>query len=313
MSEFENPWGKNTAKKRFEIKNQQDPIFLGLIGLFVFISIWFLSGICRIKEGEVGVIMRFGEVSRTVSPGLNYHFPYPIEKIIIKKVSVYNKIDGGENEEHGLILTGDENMISVNYIVLWKIKDVIEFLFTSRNPEQTITVAAESSIREIIGQTVARLALTEGRETIGIKAQELLQKLLDSYKMGVQIVSIQLQKVEAPVDVIQAFNDLQASLTDADRLKNEAQAYEMDILPKARGESEKIIQHAKGYAKQIVANAEGESERFQYILNSYKTNPTITCQKLYNETIDIMLEKANKTIIDGKVSSNFLPYMNIQK
>lgn len=285
--------------------------------------IWFGTGFFRVQEGEVAVVLRFGEINRTSSPGLRYRLPSPIETEIVKKVAVLNKIDGGiradtnrnasDAMEQNLILTGDENMVHTNYTVLWKIKDVAEFLFTARDPESTIRVAAESSIREILGQTTARLALTEGRETIGVHAQELLQKILDMYKMGVQIVSVQLQRVEPPVQVIQAFNDMQASLVDADRLRNEAEAYRNDIVPRARGEAEKIIQDAEGYQQQIVAQAEGDASRFNAVLTSYKLHPEVTMKRAYFDTMQQVLKRANKTIVDGKTSSGIVPYFNLQR
>ncbi len=291
--------------------------------VFVGLIVWLSTGFYRVQEGEVAVVLRFGEMIRTASPGLQYRLPSPIETEIIKKVAVLNKIDGGirsdttknaaDAMEQNLILTGDENMVHTNYTVLWKIKDVAEFLFTAREPEATIRVAAESSIREILGQTTARLALTEGRETIGTHAQELLQKILDMYKMGVQIVSVQLQRVEPPAQVIQAFNDMQASLVDADRLRNEAEAYRNDIIPRARGEAEKIIQDAEAYQQQVVAQAEGNASRFNAVLTSYKLHPEVTLKRAYFDTMQQVLKRVNKTIVDGKTAAGIVPYFNLQR
>ncbi|MDP5370498.1 MAG: FtsH protease activity modulator HflK, partial [Pseudomonadota bacterium] len=174
-------------------------------------------------------------------------------------------VDTGRNFDKTLVLTGDENMVHINYTVLWKIKDIKDFLFSVREPEQTILVAAESIVREIMGQTTAREALTEKRDAIELKTQELLQKVLNQYNIGVQIVKIQLQKVDAPSEVIDAFNDMQASLTDGDRMRNEAEAYHFEIVPKARGEASKIVQEAEGYEKEVIARALGEADRFNKI------------------------------------------------
>jgi membrane protease subunit HflK len=203
-------------------------------------------------------------------------------------------------------------MVYTNYTVLWKIRDLGEFLFAAREPESTIRVAAESAMREVLGQTTARLALTDGRGTIGTKSQELLQKILDSYKLGVQIVSVQLQRVEPPAQVIQAFNDMQASLVDGDRLKNEAEAYHSDILPRARGEAEKILQDSEAYRQEIVSQAEGEAARFNAIYASYRLNPKVTSTRLYFDTLQKVLKKNSKTIVDGKVGSGVMPYLNLQ-
>ncbi|MBY0462964.1 MAG: FtsH protease activity modulator HflK [Alphaproteobacteria bacterium] len=305
------------------------PSFSPKFGIMTFVLIgvllWLSTGIYKVQDdgGEVAVILRFGEMVRIAQPGLHYRLPNPIENEIRVKIAVLNKIDGGLREdaskssqealEQTLILTGDENMIHTNYTVLWKIKDVADFIFTVRDPEGTIKVAAESAIREILGQTPARQALTAGRENIGTQAQELLQKILDMYKMGVQIVSIQLQRVEPPVQVIQAFNDMQASLVDADRLRNEAEAYRNDILPRARGEAEKIIQDAEAYQQQVVAIAEGEAARFSVALTAYNLHPEVAQKRLYLDTMQQVLKNAQKTIVDGKTSHGIVPYLNLQR
>jgi len=295
-------------------------ILLCLAGLLV----WLSTGIYNVQEngGEVAVVLRFGKMVRIAQPGLHYRLPSPIETEIRVKIAVLNKIDGGLREdasksseeaiEQTLILTGDENMVLTNYTVLWKIKDVADYLFTMRDPEGTIKVAAESAIREILGQTTARLALTVGRESIGTQAQELLQKILDLYKIGVQIVSVQLQRVEPPAQVIQAFNDMQASLVDADRLRNEAEAYRNDILPRARGEAEKILQDAEAYKQRIVAEAEGEAARFSSVLAAYNLHPVVAQKRFYLDTMQKVLKNAQKTIVDGKAGQGIVPYYNLQ-
>jgi membrane protease subunit HflK len=262
---------------------------------------------------------------RISQPGLRYRLPTPIENEIIRNVAVLNKIDGGlkndsvrsssEAQEQNLILTGDENMVHTNYTVLWKIKDVAEFIFTMRDPESTIRVAAESSIREVLGQTTARLALTQGRETIGTKSQELLQKILDTYKAGVQIVSVQLQRVEPPVQVVQAFNDMQASLVDADRLRNEAEAYRNDKIPRARGKATEIVKAAEAYQQQVIAQAKGEVSRFKAIVAAYRLNPEIAVRRHYLETMEKVLTQASKTIVGAGISgakgNSVVPYINL--
>lgn len=291
------------------------------IGAIVCAVLWLGSGFFRVQEGELAAVLRFGKMVRISQPGLQYRLPAPFEREIIRKVDVLNKIDSvlkqekgqqSENQEQSLILTGDENMVYTNYTVLWKIRDLGEFLFTARDPEATIRVAAESAMREVLGQTTARLALTDGRGTIGTKAQELLQKILDVYKLGVQIVSVQLQRVEPPVQVIQAFNDMQASLVDGDRLRNEAEAYHSDILPRARGEAEKIIQDAEAYRQEVVAKAEGEANRFNAIYTSYRLNPKVTIMRHYFDTIEKVLKKNPKTIVDSKIGAGVMPYLNLQ-
>jgi membrane protease subunit HflK len=286
----------------------------------VLIGGWFATGFFRVQEGEVGVVLRFGEMIRSTGPGLQYHLPTPIERVIVQKVAVNNRIDGGAKVdakpgeiEGALVLTGDENMVLISYSVFWKVKDVDEYLFTAKNPDGLILVAAESAIREVIGQSLARQALTEGRNTIATKAQELLQSLLDQYKLGVQVVSLQLQRVEPPAQVINAFNDVQASLVDADRLKNEAEVYHNQIVPVARGNAERIAQEALGYAQATVANAEGEASRFNLVYQAYKKNKSITLTRYYLESMQRVLKNAKKVILDGKQGKDVIPYLPINE
>lgn len=288
----------------------QPKIFAG-VAIFLFFA-WLASGFYRVQEGEIAVILRFGEIVRTSSPGLRYRLPAPIEREIIRNVAVVNKIDSSHNQDgeadQSLILTGDENMVLTNYTVLWKIKDITQYLFVVRNPEATINAAAESALREVIGQTTARLALTEGREKIGTQSQELLQKILDGYNAGIQIISFQLQRVEPPAQVVEAFNDMQASLVDADRLSNEAQSYSNDILPKARGQAESILRNAEAYAAEVVERAKGETARFTQVLKSNQKNPRVARIRMHRETMDQLMKEANVTIVDHDLSKSLQNY-----
>lgn len=335
------PWGKGTGPNQKKPANIDDAIDLFqqrlkktfnqgggnggtevslsivMIGLLGALTLWGLTGFYRVQEGELAAVTRFGELVRISSAGLRYHLPSPVEKVIITKVAAVNTIHGGlrdskgdgENSEQTLILTGDENMVHTDYTVLWKIKDVTEFLFTARHPEITIKVAAESVIREVVGQTTAKAALTEGRDLIGSKAQALLQKLMDQYKMGVQIVSIQLQNVAPPRDVVESFNGLQASLTDADRLSNEAEAFRNALIPEARGKATQIQQEAEAYRQTKIAEAEGEASRFAQVYAAYQKNPRIAIKRYYLDAMQQVLTRTNKIIIDPKAGNNVLPYL----
>jgi modulator of FtsH protease HflK len=294
---------------------------VALLGVGALV-LWLGTGLYRVQEGEVGVVLRFGEMVRTSLPGLQYHLPAPFEAVIVQKVAVLNTIDGGmkmekngDSAEATLILTGDENMVHTNYTVLWKIKDVSEYLFTTRNPEETIRVAAESVVREVIGQTTARLALTEGRGKIETHAQEILQKLLDQYKMGIQIVSIQLQNVAPPHQVVDAFNDLQASLVNADQSRNEAEAYRNEIIPRAEGQAAQIANEATAYSQRKIAEANGEAIRFAQVLKAYEAHPKITLKRYYLESMRDVLSKTSKIILDEKVvgKGGILPYLPLNE
>lgn len=289
------------------------------LGGAALIALWAFTGFFRVQEGELAVILRFGEMTRIASPGLQYHMPAPFERVMIRKVSAVNQIDGGLRGNNGdatdqtLILTGDENMVHTNYTVLWKIKDIKEYLFTARKPEATIQVAAESVIREIIGQTQARAALTEGRDLIGHQAQELLQKLLDGYKLGIQIITVQLQSVAPPREVVESFTDVQSSLVDADQEVNKAESYRNDIIPRARGLAIQMIQDAEGFRAANIAKAQGDAARFNLVLSAYQQNPAVTKTRYYLETMEAVLTSTHNIILDAKVSQGVLPYLPINE
>lgn len=295
-------------------------LLLAVLALFGF---WLSSGFFRVQEGEAGVLMRFGRMVHIVGPGLRYHWPSPIENVIIRKVSAVNRIDGGlslnssatdssREAEQALTLTSDENMVIIGYSVQWRMKDVGEYLFTAREPENLIIIAAESAIREVVGQTPARMALTEGRESISNRAHDLLQKILDSYKIGVEISSFQLQRVEAPPQVIESFNDVQASLVDADRLKNEAEAYRNQIVPVARGQAEQILQEATAFSKKHIAEAEGEAARFASVLKAYNNSKDVTLTRYHMDTMTRVLKNSSTIILDPHVG-NMVPYLPIHE
>lgn len=287
----------------------------------ILFLLWLSSGFFRVQEGELAAVLRFGEAVRVASPGLRYHIPAPIEMAMIQKVSAVNTITTGNSmaDRHGhdtsdqtIVLTGDENMVYINYTVLWKINDINNFLFIARRPVETIRVAAESVMREIIGQTTARAALTEGRDLVGSQAQALLQRLMDEYKIGVQIVGVQLQKVAPPQEVVDSFYDVQASLVDAERLQNEAEAYKNDIIPRARGQAMQVVQDSEAFREAQVAHAQGEAKRFELLYESYLTNKDVTMKKLYLETMQKILKSKHKLILDAHIGNNILPHLPIQ-
>ena len=294
-------------------------LLLSVIGVAVLI--WGLSGFFLVQESEQAVILRFGKMDRIETSGLHWHAPYPIEKRLIEKVAVVNKIENvvhagplnkiGDGADQTLVLTGDENMVHVQYTVLWKIKDVKSFLFTAFRPQDTIKVAAESAVREVIGQTTARLVLTEGRDKIGFSCQELLQKLLDTYQLGIQIISFQLQRVDPPAAVVDAFNDMQASRIDADRSQKEAEAYANSAIPKARGESEKMKKHAEAISEKTIVSSQAEASAFESLLASYEKSPDIAKAYIKTELIKKRLKDGKKVIVDEKLSSHTLPHLSL--
>jgi len=295
------------------------PIILGLILLIV---IWAFSGLYRVLPDEQGVVLRFGKFVTTTQPGLNYHIPYPVETVLTPKVTKVNRIDVGfrsasdsgrtsgidDVSEESLMLTGDENIVNIDFSVFWVIKDAGKFLFKLHSPIVTVKAAAETAMREVIAKSKLQSILTEGRSKIEIETQEIAQSLLDEYESGIQLAQEQPQKADPPDEVIDAFRDVQAARADMERSKNEAQAYQNDVIPRARGEAAKILQEAEAYKKQVVAAAEGEASRFLAIYYEYEKAKRVTQERMYLETMEKVLADIDKVIIDRK-AGGVVPYL----
>ena len=287
----------------------------------VVVALWGLSGFYRVEPDEIGVVLRFGKYVREVQPGLNYHLPYPIETVLTPPALRVNKTDIGMREsasgerdvpDESLMLTGDENIVDVDFSVLWKIDPtkVGDYLFNIQNPEGTVKAVAESAMREVIGQSNIQPILTGARQKIETAVQVLLQKILDSYGAGIQIQQVQLQKVDPPAQVIDAFRDVQAARSDLVRLQNEAQTYANRVVPDAKGRASRIVQDAEAYRAQTVADAKGQTSRFLQIYDQYKKAPDVTRERMYLETMERVLGGADKTIIDtGAQAPGVVPYL----
>ena len=202
--------------------------------------------------------------------------------------------------DEALMLTGDENIIDINFVVLWRIGSAADFRFNVRDPENTVKAAAESVMREIVGQTPIVEATTEGRRAIELRAREQLQALMDEYGTGILIDEVQLQKADPPAEVIDSFRDVQRAQADRERAQNEAEAFANDIIPRARGEAERLLQEAQAYRQEVTARATGEAQRFKSILAEYLKAQDVTARRLYLETMEQVLKGVNKVIIDGK-------------
>lgn len=323
----------NEGKKRFNhfFKNNQGNNFFKTFSSFfiVLILIWLVSGFYTIMEGEKAAVLRLGEFVRVASTGLNYHLPYPIESIFKQKVDriekeevgfrstgiiennfiVNNKIQQRNISEESLMLTGDENIVDINFVVQWKISDIKNFLFNLVRPKDTVKSAAESAMREVIANTAIASALAEGKSDIERKTSDLLQSILDSYNSGVEIVSVQMLKADPPVEVIDAFRDVQTARADKEREINQAQAYQNDIIPRALGDAERKIQEAEAYKQEVIARSEGETSRFLAVYEQYKNAKEVTKQRIYVETMETLLKGMNKMILDPKISQSVLPYL----
>jgi membrane protease subunit HflK len=289
---------------------------LALVALAA-VGIWLASGFYRVQPEEQGVELRFGKLSEVTTSGLNYHLPWPIEDVVKPQVARVNRIEVGfrsgaqatgsarggasrEISDEALMLTGDENIIDINFVVLWKIGDAAQYLFNVREPESTVKSAAESVMREIVGQTPIVEATTEGRRTIETRAKEQLQTLMNDYGAGILIDEVQLQKADPPQEVIDAFRDVQRAQADRERAQNESEAFSNDIIPRARGEAERLLQDAQAYKQEAIARASGEADRFKSVLAEYSKAQDITVRRIYLETMESVLKGVNKVIIDGQ-------------
>ena len=294
--------------------------------LLAAIAIWGFSGFFRVDPDELGVVLRFGKYVREVQPGLNYHLPYPIETALTPQALRVNKIDIGMRvaadlrrgttirrvPEESLMLTGDENIVDVDFSVLWKIKpNVSDYLFNIQQPEGTVKAVAESATREVVGRSNIQPILTGARQNIEIGVQDLMQSVLDKYGAGIQITQVQLQKVDPPSQVIDAFRDVQAARADLERSQNEAQTYANKVVPEARGRAAQITQNAEAYREQTVAEAKGATSRFLQVYDEYKKAPDVTRQRMYLETMERLFGGTDKIIMDS--GGGVVPYLPLDQ
>jgi membrane protease subunit HflK len=301
--------------------------WIALVAVAVVV-LWLLNGFYTVAADEVGVVLRFGAYNRTTQPGLNYHLPGPIEKVLTPSVTRVNRTEIGYRSAEGtaiatrgtatrqlpeeaLMLTGDENIVDINFAVFWVIKDAKAYLFNIRAPDATVKSAAESAMREVIGETQIAQALAEGRGKIETDTHGLLQGILDAYGAGIEVTQVQLQRVDPPGPVIDAFRDVQRALADREKLRNQAESYRNDIVPKARGAGTAIKQEAEAYRQEIIARAQGDANRFTSVYNAFKAAQDVTLQRLYLETMEEVLKNSNKVIIDKSAQggSGVLPFL----
>ncbi len=302
-----------------------------ILVLILLIAGWLLSGFYRVQPDEQGVVLRFGKFVGITQPGLNYHLPFPIESVLTPKVTRVNRIDIGmrvadeprrgsamrDVPEESLMLTGDENIVDVDFSVFWVISNAEHYLFNVQNPEGTIKAVAESAMREVIGRTDIQPILTGARQNIETAVQELMQRTLDQYSAGVRVTQVQLQKVDPPGEVIDAFRDVQAARADAERAQNEAQTYANRVLPEARGEASRIENAAQAYRERTVVEARGQASRFLSIHDEYLKAKDVTRERMYLETMERVLGDVDKVIVDPGTSrqgaSGVLPVLPLNE
>lgn len=305
---------------------------LGVKGLAIaFVAIvvlWLATGFYRVQPGEVGVELVFGRFVGQTQPGLDYNWPYPIGSVETPDVLRVREITVGLREseaargtqsardvpEESLMLTGDENIVDVDFKVFWRINDAPDFLFNIQNPEGTVKAVAEGAMREVVGRNDIQRVLTDQRERIQIDVQTLMQAVLDGYGAGIEITQVQMLTVDPPQQVIDAFRDVQAARADQERVQNEAQAYANRVIPEARGEAARILEGAAAYRDRTIAEARGQADRFTKIYEQYAESPEITRERIYLETMEQVLGKTDKIIIDGSMGgSGVIPYLPLDR
>ena len=300
---------------------------LKYLGLAV-IALWLGTGIYQVQTDEQGVVLRFGKWTDTTDSGLHYHMPYPIETVLLPKVTRVSQIQLGyrsgdhfernghrEVPEESRMLTGDENIVEANFAVFWRIKDAGKFLFSVRDPETTVKVAVESVMRNVVARNPIQAVLSDKRDQIAQEATVELQQVLDSYDAGIFVQEVQLQKVDPPAAVIDAFNDVQRARADQERLRNEAEAYHNDIVPRARGDALRMVQDAEAYKEQVVDLAQGEAKRFSSVLGAYRLAQDVTSRRMYLESMEEVLKGATKIVVDPSATRSgqgVLPYLPLE-
>lgn len=339
------PWGKRKSSGQLDLdqvlrdlQNRARAMFggdgssggkgfgIGLI-LGVVLAVWMATGLYVVQQGERGVVLRFGEKTEITEAGLHWHLPFPIEsveKVNVDKISTVevgyrsNPRTGSKNKvpKEALMLTQDENIIDIEFAVQYKVSDPAAFLFNVYNPpgdmEMTIRQATESAVREIVGKSTLDFALTEGRVEVSLGAKESLQKILDRYKAGIQIVAVETQKAQPPEEVKSAFDDAVRAREDEQRLKNEAEAYANDIIPRARGAAARLVEEAEGYKVSTIARADGDARRFTHVANEYVKAPGVTRERLYIETMEQVLSNTTTIFVDQKGGNNLI-YLPLDK
>ncbi len=295
----------------------------GSPGMIVFLALiailgWLATGFYRVEPDEQGVVMIFGENVATSSPGLQWNFPAPIGQVETPKVTQINRIEVGSRgagvNSSSLMLTGDENIIDIQFVVFWQIKDAREFLFNVRNPEITVRDVAESAMREIIGRTNFEFARTRGRGEIQLGVQELVQRVLDNYGAGILITQVEMQKSDAPDSTLEAFRDVEAARADSEKAVNRSQEGANKLIERSRGQAERLEQEAKAYREERIKEAEGETQRFISVYTQYKENPDVVRRRIYIETMESVLGNMDKVLLDSDSNQNSaVPYVNMNE
>jgi membrane protease subunit HflK len=295
--------------------------YSGGIGLLagLLLLLWIGSGFYIVNEGQRGIVLRFGKYVESTQAGLRWHLPYPVEVVETVNVSQVRTVEIGYRNnvrskvlKESLMLTDDENIIDIQFAVQYILKNPEEFLFNNREPENAVLQAAETAIREIIGKSKMDFVLYEGREQVAAKATELMQDILDRYKIGIAISKVTMQNAQPPEQVQAAFDDAVKAGQDRERQKNEGQAYANDVIPKAKGNAARLLEEAEGYKQRVIASSEGDASRFRQVLVEYSKAPGVTRDRLYLDMMEQVLSNTSTVIVDQKNSNNLL-YLPLDK
>jgi membrane protease subunit HflK len=295
--------------------------FGGGIGLLIALVavVWLGSGFYIVDASQRGVVLQFGSFKEVTDPGLRWRLPWPIQSNEVVNLTGVRTVEvgyrGSEKNKvpkEALMLTDDENIVSVQFAVQYLLKDVQSYLFKNRYPDDTVIQAAETAIREIVGKSKMDFVLYEGRDVIAASTQKLIQDILDHYEVGIQVRSVSMQSTQPPEQVQAAFDDAVKAGQDKERQKNEGQAYANDVIPRAKGAASRLQQESEGYRARMIATAEGDASRFKQILTEYNKAPEVTRQRLYLETVQQVYANTSKVMIDAKGGGNLL-YLPLDK
>ena len=275
---------------------------MGIVGLViaVVILLWGASGIYQVNEQERGVVLRLGMFHEVVGPGLQWNPP------LIDDVTIENVTNLRPHRTSGRMLTKDLNLVEVSISVQYRISDIQNFVLKVDNPERSLREATDSALRQVIGATDMDAVLTDGRAAIATEARVRLQELMEVYATGIEVTKVAIEQSEAPADVRDAFNDVSRALEDRDRLRQEAEAYALGIVPIARGQAQRVYQESEAYRDRVIAEAEGETARFNSLLVEYQRAPEVTRQRLYIDMMQDVLGDSNKVMIDVEGGNNMM-------
>src|SRR5260221_7688897 len=281
--------------------------------ILLIVAVWLASGFYIVDEGRRGVVLRLGKYLETTMPGPRWHVPYPIESVEVVNVSQVQTVEVGyrgnpknKQPQEALMLTDDENIVDVQFAVQYTLKSPEEWLFNNKNPGDNVLQAAETAIREVVGKSKMDFVLSQGRSEISSRVKALMQQILDRYKTGIAITTVNLQGPSAPEQVQPAFEDVVRAQQDRERFKNEGQAYANDVVPKARGIPARLIEEANGYRQSLISTAQGDASRFRQILTEYEKAPQVTRERIYLDTMQQVLSSTSKVIVDQNGGQNLL-------